>query len=943
MPGSVAVPLALLERDGELERIGGALNRAIAAHGSALAVEGPAGIGKTGLLAGTRALAEERGMRVLRARGAQLEQEFAFGVVRQLFEPALAGRPEAERSAILQGPAALAGGVLGLGGEPRPEEATSFAVLHGLYWLCANLAAEAPVCLIVDDAHWGDTPSLRYLAFLLPRLEELRVALVLAARPGEGGAARELLDALTGEAAELVTPDPLSHAGVGRLVADGLEREPEPGFVRACAQATGGNPFLVGQLVVALKEDGIAPSDDAAARIETLGARWASRWILLRLGRLPPSAALLARALAVLEQGELMHAATLAGLDADQAAAAADALTTAVIVAPGRPLRFVHPIVRAGIYADVGAAERARAHRAAAELLADAHAPAERVAEHLLPSEPAGDAWVVEHLVAAARAAARSGAPELAAVSLRRALAEPPAAPARSALLLELGVAEDNAGEGTALAHMTAATEAAPTGNERLAAALVLGHALARDNRFAEAVEVLDDAASAGADEALTRAAEALAASTATFSARTAHVHADRIRAAREVVDADAAASHEQLALAGQLAVRSNEPAEVAAGLALRALAAARGALPAPTDLPWLHQCAITLLWAERYDDLQAMLDDAVAAARARGDASLFSGALAYRGWLALRRGDLQAAEADVRTALDAANLPAPAMYRLRATAVLVEALTERGELDEAEQVLAAVAPQLEGDSTIVAQLRASRGRLRLAQWRPEEALADLLRAGEVATATELVSPSCLPWRSQAAQAQLALGDLEAANALAAEELELARAFGAPRALGVALRDAGVVTLSSAAEPLLRESVAMLEHAGAALELARARAELGAFLRRGKHRVEAREYLAPALDAAHRLGAAPLAERAETEIRATGARPRRILITGVASLTASESRVAELAADGLTNREIAQALFVTMRTVEGHLTQVFRKLDLSSREQLAGALAEEAP
>ena len=640
-----------------------------------------------------------------------------------------------------------------------------------------------------------------------------------------------------------------------------------------------------------------------------------------------------------------MHAATLAGLGAEAAAGAADVLAAAEILGSGRPLRFVHPIVRAGIYADIGTAERARAHRAAATLLADAHAPAERVAEHLLPSEPAGDAWVVERLVGAARAAARSGAPELAAVYLRRALAEPPAAPARSALLLELGVAEDNAGEPDALAHMTAATEAATTGHERLSAALVLGHALARDNRFPEAVEVLDRAAAApeGADEGLRRAAEALAASTATFSASTAHVHAQRIRAAREVVDTDAAASHEQLALAGQLAVRSNEPAEVAAGLALRALAAARGALPEPTDLPWFHQCAITLLWAERYDELQAMLDDAVAAARARGDASLFSGALAYRGWLALRRGDLQAAEADVRTALDAANLPAPAMYRLRATAVLVEALTARGRFEEAEQVLAPIEAQLAGDSTIAAQLRASRGRLRLAQWRPEEALADLLRAGEVATATQLVSPSCLAWRSQAAQAQLALGDLRAAEALAAEELELARAFAAPRALGVALRDMGVVTLSAAAEPLLREAVAVLEHAGAGLELALARAELGAYLRRTKRRVEAREYLAPALDAAQRAGAAPLAERAETEARATGARPRKVLLTGVASLTASENRVAELAADGLTNREIAQALFVTMRTVEGHLTQVFRKLDLSSREQLAGALAEEAP
>ena len=272
----------------------------------------------------------------------------------------------------------------------------------------------------------------------------------------------------------------------------------------------------------------------------------------------------------------------------------------AEILAPGRPLAFVHPIVRAGIYADVGSAERARAHRAAARLLADAHAPGEQVVEHLLASEPAADAWVAERLVAAARGAARTGAPELAAVYLRRALAEPAPEDERSALLLELGVAEDNAGETGALGHMEEAVAAAATPDERLGSALVLGHALARDNRFAEAVEVLDGAAAAPepADERLARAAEALAASTATFSPATAQAHAARIRAARAVADADAGASHEQLALAGQLAVRAGEPAEVAAGLALRALAAARGALPAPTDLPWFHQCAITLLWA---------------------------------------------------------------------------------------------------------------------------------------------------------------------------------------------------------------------------------------------------------------------------------------------------------------------------------------------------------
>ena len=117
-------------------------------------------------------------------------------------------------------------------------------------------------------------------------------------------------------------------------------------------------------------------------------------------------------------------------------------------------------------------------------------------------------------------------------------------------------------------------------------------------------------------------------------------------------------------------------------------------------------------------------------------------------------------------------------------------------------------------------------------------------------------------------------------------------------------------------------------------------------LRRSNRRTEARELLRDALDAAHRAGAKPLAEYAETELRATGARPRRVLLTGVESLTASERRIAELAGQRLTNREIAQSLFITARTVEGHLTSVFRKLDLDSRDQLAAALetgAEASP
>jgi DNA-binding CsgD family transcriptional regulator len=166
--------------------------------------------------------------------------------------------------------------------------------------------------------------------------------------------------------------------------------------------------------------------------------------------------------------------------------------------------------------------------------------------------------------------------------------------------------------------------------------------------------------------------------------------------------------------------------------------------------------------------------------------------------------------------------------------------------------------------------------------------------------------------------------------------------FGAPRALGVALRATGVVAGGDRGEALLREAIDALEHGDARLERARALADLGALLRRRNRRTEARELLREALDVAHRAGARPLAEYAETELRATDARPRRVVLTGLDSLTASERRIAELASQGLTNREIAQTLFITARTVEGHLTSVFRKLRVNSRDDLA-ALVGGAP
>jgi len=954
--GAAAAGL-LLERGAELARIESALAEARSGRGRFVVVEGPAGIGKTALLAAARTAAADGEMRVLRSRGAELERDFAFGVVRQLLEPPLAEASELERADLLEADAGVAAGLLGLrgatpvDGPPASRVDPSFAVLHGLYWLCANLAAVGPLCVIVDDVHWADAASLRYLAFLLTRLEELDVALIVATRPREAGTDAQLLATVTGDpSADVVRLPPLTAPAVAHLVESRLSGVPDPVFVDACLRTTRGTPFLVRVLVDALSDGGIAPTAEGAPQVERIGAQTVGHLIRLRLRRLPEHAGRLARALAVLEQGDLFQAARLAELDEAEASDAAELLTTAGILESGRPLTFIHPIVRTGIYSDLTSAERAQGHRRAARLLGAQPGSNERVANHLLASEPAGDGWVVERLVEAACEAGKRGAPEAEAVFLRRALAEPPVPRNYYGLLLDLGMAEASAGLADWPEHLQQAVDVAPNVVAAAEAAMVLGVALIRAQRFAEAVDVLDRAASS-LDAHNSELALVLEAATVVpaMNDPTAALSIDlRLKALRERVGADPAPSELPLAVAAFASILTNEPAEVGADLAARALLIGdsvpsdSGARPWFWFAAWFSLATLSLLWAERYARVRPLLDASIVRARATGDSGRLAAGLAYRGWVALRRGDLRGAEADARTAL-AARLPAPRMYRILDAGVLVETMVEQGELDAAEQVLAPYDSEAEGGSLSDSVLRLARGRLRLQQGHAAEGLEDFLAVGVRMTRSLITCPGYLPWRSEAAIAQLTLGNREAAARLAEEELTLARAFGAPRALGVAKRAAGVVAGGDRGELLLREAIDHLERGDASLERARATADLGAMLRRRNRRSEARELLREALDAAHRAGARPLAERAETELRATGARPRRVVLTGLDSLTASERRIAELASQGLTNREIAQTLFVTARTVEGHLTSVFRKLRVNSRNELPAALAGGTP
>jgi tetratricopeptide (TPR) repeat protein len=674
-----AVTVPLLERSDEIARIESALRDARSGSGTFLVVEGPAGIGKTSLLAAARAAAAESEMRVLRSRATELERDFAFGIVRQLFEPALMEASDSERADLLDGAAGIGAGLLGLAGSPAPAGVAgsdfhpSFAIMHGLYWLCANLAGAAPLVVVVDDAHWADAPSLRYLAFLVTRLEELSATLVVATRPSDSGTDAELLATLVASpSTDAIRLGPLTRAGVAEVVTSALGEAAEPAFVDACARATGGTPFLLHELVGALREERVSPTAEAA-EVERMGAQSIGRTLELRLRRLPENARRLAEALAVLEQSDLLHAARLAELDEPEASAAAEVLVTAGMLDSGLPLQFVHPIVRSGIYSELSGTERALAHRRAAQALADRPDTRERVAQHLLASEPAADPWAAAQLVDAARAAQRHGARELEAVYLRRALEEPSPRGRQAELLLELGLAEASAGIGGWDEHLREAVAAAPNATAGARAARSFGRALNRSQRFAEAVEVLDRAASAlppqDAELALRLEAAAVIVGLNEFDVSPAF--AARRQALQQRALAGEQAPPDVLAAAAFVAVLANVPAELCAELALRAeeQLSSRPDGERPTSVDLFARTTLTLLWAERYDELVPLLDSSIAQARAAGDSGLLSLGLANRAWPELRRGALSGAEADTRTALAAtrawsAHGPSPTSAR---------------------------------------------------------------------------------------------------------------------------------------------------------------------------------------------------------------------------------------------------------------------------------------
>ena len=357
---------------------------------------------------------------------------------------------------------------------------------------------------------------------------------------------------------------------------------------------------------------------------------------------------------------------------------------------------------------------------------------------------------------------------------------------------------------------------------------------------------------------------------------------------------------------------------------------------------PAFVYAVLTLVCAEHLDDADRLLGEALDDAQERGLVSHFFIVSCYRSLVALHRGSLADAVADAEVALGVIDLHGLEFGRVYAVGLVVPALIEQGDFSRSRQLIHSAMPGEEITSYGQSLFFEARAQLLLASGEHARALRVCTAHGAFLEAFGVWNPAISAWRSQAALALLGLGRRDEAQGYAQRELSLARLWEAPRALGRSLVVAGVAEGGDDGIALLREAVAVLELSQARLEHARALVELGSALRRTNRRSDAREPLRRGLELAAACGAVPLADRAETELRATGARPRRIALSGVGSLTPSERRVAELAAGGDTNRQIAQALFVTSKTVEVHLSSVYRKLDISSRSQLPKALGASA-
>ncbi|MEU7411123.1 AAA family ATPase [Streptomyces sp. NPDC042638] len=818
-PAAGSAPL--WERDAEIAAVAQALDVLCAdqtSAGSLLVLHGEAGLGKTALLAETRRIAERRGCAVWSARGAETLKSVPFHVVRQLLQPALLSLLPEEAREYLGDWYEIAGPALGII-DPQEGSADPQYVCDGLVAAVRRLARrEWPLVLLLDDAHWADQETLRWLAAFAERLDDVSVLVVVARRPGDVSAdSTRLLDAVAEAAGRFVnnlsalTPD--ATAGLTRAT---LGRHADDAFCREVWAVTGGNPYDTVELLAKVQDSELQPVEAHAGELRALNRAARGGGLVDRLKGLGLEATRFAWAAAILGTGITVDmVARLATMTDELARNCAELLCNARILTAPDPsvgterdpdeLEFVHPLIATAVYNSIPPGVCTAMHGVAAQIITELGRGAAEAARHLLKVHPDDDEELVEQLREAAREHLAVGAPDAARRCLERALQEPPRPEVHAHVLYELGCA-------------TLLTNPAGT-----------------NDQLEEAVRTVEA-------EAARHEAGPVRMRLQAFQYMWECIHGETVSPARSRRLAELAstctgrdnAERALLILRGFDAMTHGESADVVIDLCDRALVNGRLAPGLGwTDPEWGMELLMMLgsayAYADRLDRAESLFAEArrvYTSAGWRGGhlslANAFLG-LAYR-----RQGRLRDAESILREGLVLAErvgrrLP---LY-WSSTCGLVDTLLARGRVEEAWSVAEQYGFAPPYPSTIVLpDIRSVRGRLLLAVGRTEEGVGELEAAEKTAASRGGHNPVLAPWSIDLAKA-LAGQDPARAAQLAADARRQAERFGTDTAIGEALRCAAALAKGQDAVQLAARAVTYLEASPCQYEHAAARVEYG--------------------------------------------------------------------------------------------------------------------
>jgi DNA-binding CsgD family transcriptional regulator len=927
----------LVERWSESFVLNRFIERVCQGAGGLLMIEGEYGAGRTELLLELGRLARARQLVTCTARCSTPEADLPYGVMQQLLEPHL--------STVAAGTTAAAATATGLlrmmEASPPPPGTTDGQVLSSMLWAIRNLAEHGPVILAVDDVNFSDAQSLRALAYVARRLKGTPVVLAVTRRLGEPETSPSMLAALR-DAGEwtVLRPAPLSAAGTRELV-DGFLGPMPTSSVEEMHELTAGNPLLLTTVLTACPAS--RPDFAWAGWPEGALERLIHATITTRLAHLPASLVRVAETVALLD-GEATRdlVAEVAGLPEAEVLTGLNVLCGMGVLRDLSAPTHVHPLVRDALRRLPGTTDPETVHALTAEALHRRDASPAEVARHLLRSGPMKAGWVPETLRAAAAAALRRCEPAQARTLLLRALEEPLVDDVRGEVQAMVDGIELTVNPHGLLPRLRARLTTSSPPADQVGTVLTYAKALLRTNQVGEATEAVEECTAALA--ALPQSAErdlllcrlnGAQAVNALFGSSAATQLAGLLAELDDRADGDR--SHGSSLQALQAAVEVRSPAGTAVCALRRNIEAHTRLVQDPAVLPYP---LFVLLWADELELVDRWCD-ALLAGEQKAESLLNTVfVLAVRACSRLEAGRLAQAERDARHALELlGEQEVTDPVQALALAPLLNVLVELDRADEAVALLEARGcARALPDSWPHTLVLAARGRVRGARGDFAGALADLMESGRRMAVWGTDNPAISRWRSEAAFMRGQLGDTAGAVQLVDEELCVARRWGTPRAIGMALRAKGLLLRGEAGLASLAEAVAVLRPAAARLETAYALASLGIVQRCGNHKGEARETLRQALALAQQLGAVRLAARAHTELLAAGALPRHSEHFGTKALTACERRVARLAAVGRTNGAIARELFVTRRTVETHLTRVYRKLGIRGRSELVRAL-----